>query len=85
MSKSRRRAKGTGSVYTRKDGRAVGEYEVNGKTKYIYGRDEDTVREEVAEASTVARIRPRHIHHTYYSWGYLSSPPFLPSPSGSEK
>ncbi len=25
----RRRTKGTGSVYTRKDGRVVGEYEVN--------------------------------------------------------
>ena len=48
--KSRRRAKGTGSVYTRKDGRVVGEYEVNGKTKYIYGRDEETVRDELAEA-----------------------------------
>jgi hypothetical protein len=42
--------KGTGSVYTRKDGRVVGEYEVNGKTKYIYGRDEDTVKEKLAEA-----------------------------------
>jgi hypothetical protein len=31
----RRRMKGTGSVFTRKDGRVVGEYEVNGKTKYI--------------------------------------------------
>jgi len=27
----RRRTKGTGSIYTRKDGRIVGEYEVNGK------------------------------------------------------
>jgi hypothetical protein len=29
----RRRTKGTGSIYTRKDGRVVGEYEVNGKLK----------------------------------------------------
>jgi integrase len=49
MSK-RRRTKGSGSIYTRKDGRVVGEYEVNGKAKYIYGRDEDTVREKLAEA-----------------------------------
>jgi hypothetical protein len=29
MSKKKRRTKGTGSMYTRKDGRVVGEYEVN--------------------------------------------------------
>ena len=29
----RRRTKGTGSIYTRKDGSVVGEYEVNGKLK----------------------------------------------------
>jgi integrase len=46
----RRRMKGTGSVYTRKDGRVIGEYEVNGKTKYIYGRDEDVVKEKLAAA-----------------------------------
>jgi len=28
----------------------VGEYDVNGKTKYIYGHDEGTVKEKVAEA-----------------------------------
>ena len=50
MSKKRRRTKGTGSVYTRKDGRVVGEYEVNGRTRYIYGRDEGEVAERVAEA-----------------------------------
>jgi integrase len=46
----RRRTKGTGSIYTRKDRRVVGEYEVNGKVKYIYGRDEGIVREKLAEA-----------------------------------
>jgi len=50
MSKKRRRIKGSGSVYTRKDGRVVGQYEVNGKTRYIYGRDETQVAERVAEA-----------------------------------
>jgi len=50
MSKKRRRTKGTGSVYTRKDGRVVGEYDVNGKTHYIYGRDEAEVADRVAEA-----------------------------------
>jgi integrase len=50
MSKKRRRTKGTGSVYTRKDGRVVGQYEVNGRTRYIYGRDEGEVANRVAEA-----------------------------------
>jgi integrase len=50
MSQKRRRTKGTGSVYTRKDGRVVGEYDVNGKTRYIYGRDEGEVAERVAGA-----------------------------------
>ncbi len=50
MSRKRRRTKGTGSVYTRKDGRVVGEYEVNGRTRYIYGRDETEVADRVAEA-----------------------------------
>ena len=49
MSKKRRRTKGTGCVYTRKDVRVVGGYEVNGKTKYIYGRD-DAVMEKLSEA-----------------------------------
>jgi integrase len=51
MSKKRRRTKGTGSVYTRKDGRVVGEWEdTNGRTRYIYGKDEGKVSERVAEA-----------------------------------
>lgn len=33
---SKRRAKGDGSVYTRKDGRVVGEWEdANGRTRYM--------------------------------------------------
>ena len=50
MSKERRRTKGSGSVYTRKDGRVVGEYDVNGRTRYIYGKDETEVADRVAEA-----------------------------------
>jgi integrase len=50
LSNKRRRTKGTGSVYTRKNGRVVGEYEVNGKTTYVYGRDEKQVADRVAEA-----------------------------------
>jgi len=50
LSKKRRRTKGSGSVYTRKDGRVVGQYEVNGKTRYIYGKDETEVANRVAEA-----------------------------------
>jgi hypothetical protein len=51
MSRKRRRTKGMGSVYTRKDGRVVGEYDVNGKTRYIYGKDEAEVANRVAEAN----------------------------------
>jgi integrase len=50
MSKKRRRIKGSGSVYTRRDGRVVGQYEVNGKTRYVYGKDETEVADRVAEA-----------------------------------
>ncbi len=50
MSRKRRRIKGSGSVYTRKDGRVVGQYEVNGKTRYIYGKAETEVADRVAEA-----------------------------------
>ena len=41
----RRRGRGEGSIYRRKDGRWVGQYEVNGKRRYVYGR----TRKEVAE------------------------------------
>ncbi len=51
MSNKRRRTKGTGSVYTRKDGRVVGQWEdANGRTRYIYGKDETEVADRVAEA-----------------------------------
>ena len=41
----RRRGRGEGSIYRRKDGRWVGQYEVNGKRRYVYG----PTRKEVAE------------------------------------
>lgn len=50
LSRKRRRIKGSGSVYTRKDGRVVGQYEINGKTRYIYGSNEKQVADRVAEA-----------------------------------
>jgi integrase len=46
----RRRGRGEGSVYRRKDGRWVGQYEVNGKRRYVYGR----TRKEVAKKLTKA-------------------------------
>ncbi len=33
-----RRGRGEGSIYRRKDGRWVGQYEVNGKRRYVYGK-----------------------------------------------
>jgi integrase len=41
----RRRGRGEGSIYRRKDGRWVGQYEVNGKRRYVYGR----TRKEIAQ------------------------------------
>ena len=46
----RRRGRGEGSIYRRKDDRWVGQYEVNGKRRYVYGR----TRKEVAEKSNKA-------------------------------
>ena len=45
-----RRGKGEGSIYRRKDGRWVGQYEVNGKRRYVSG----TTRAEVAKNLTKA-------------------------------
>jgi ribosomal protein L24E len=38
-----RRPKGSGSIYIRKDGRVVGEYEANGKKRYVYGKTKKEV------------------------------------------
>ena len=34
----RRRGRGEGGTYRRKDGRWVGQYEINWKRRYVYGR-----------------------------------------------
>jgi hypothetical protein len=46
----RRRGRGEGSIYRRKDGRWVGQYEVNGKRRYIYGRIGKEVAEKLSKA-----------------------------------
>lgn len=46
----KRRGKGEGSIYRRKDGRWVGHYEVNGKRKYVSGK----TRAEVSKKPTKA-------------------------------
>ena len=46
----KRRGKGEGSIYRRKDGRWVGQYEINGKRKYVSG----TTRAEVSKKLTKA-------------------------------
>jgi len=45
-----RRPKGSGSIYTRKDGRVVGEYEANGKRRYVYGKTKKDVAAKLAKA-----------------------------------
>ena len=45
-----RRPKGSGSIYTRKDGRVVGEYEANGKKRYVYGKSKKDVAAKLAKA-----------------------------------
>jgi integrase len=47
---ARRRDRGEGSIYRREDGRWVGQYEVGGKRRYVYGN----TREEVASKLTKA-------------------------------
>jgi len=41
---NRKRGRGEGSIYRRKDGRWVGQYEVDGKRRYVYAK----TRKEVA-------------------------------------
>ena len=47
---ARRRGRGEGSIYRRKDGRWVGQYEVGGKRRYVYGK----TRKEAASKMTKA-------------------------------
>lgn len=45
-----RRIKGEGSIFTRKDGRLVGQYFVDGKPKYVYGKTKTEVKEKLEKA-----------------------------------
>jgi integrase len=46
----RRRGRGEGSIYRRKDGRWVGQYEVGGKRRYVYGKTRKEVAGKLAKA-----------------------------------
>ena len=46
----RRRGRGEGSIYRRKDGRWVGQYEVNGKRRYVYGKTRKDVAGNLTKA-----------------------------------
>jgi hypothetical protein len=46
----RRRGRGEGSIYRRKDSRCVGQYDVGGRRSYVYGKS----RREVAAQSVKA-------------------------------
>lgn len=46
----KKRTNGEGSIYQRKDGRYVGQYEVEGKRRYIYGSDKNEVRTKLTKA-----------------------------------
>jgi len=48
-----RSPRGSGSTYTREDGRVVGEYEADGKERYIYGRTKKDVASKLAKAMLV--------------------------------
>jgi integrase len=46
----RRRGRGEGSIYRRKDGRWVGQYEVGGKRRNVYGKTRRDVAARLAKA-----------------------------------
>jgi hypothetical protein len=52
----KRRGRGEGSIYRRKDGRYVGQYEANGKRRYVYG----ATRAEVSKRLTAAIVGRDH-------------------------
>jgi len=49
---ARRRGRGEGSIYRRKDGRWVGQYEVGGKRRYVYGKTRKEVASKLTKAVT---------------------------------
>ena len=46
----KRRGADEGSIYRRKDGRWVGQYETEGKRRYVYGKDRETARARLTKA-----------------------------------
>jgi integrase len=46
----RRRGRGEGSIYRRKDGRWVGQYEAGGKRRYVYGKSRKEAAGKLARA-----------------------------------
>ena len=46
----RKRYPGEGSIYQRKDGRYVGQYEIEEKRRYVYSRDREEVRAKLTKA-----------------------------------
>ena len=46
----RRRGRGEGSIYRRKDGRYVSQYEAGGKRRYVYGKTRQELAGKLAEA-----------------------------------
>ena len=48
-----RRPRGSCSTYTREDGRVVGEYEADGKKRYIYGRTKNDAVPKLAKAMLI--------------------------------
>jgi integrase len=47
---ARRRGRGEASIYHRKDGRWVGQYEIGGKRRYVYGKTRKEVAAQLAKA-----------------------------------
>lgn len=50
MAGRKRRGKGEGSIYRRGDGRWVGQYEVNGKRRYVSGKTRAEVTKKLTKA-----------------------------------
>src|SRR5215208_5179236 len=46
----KRRGKGEGSIYRRSDGRWIGQYEVNGKRRYVGGKTRAEVSKKLTKA-----------------------------------
>ncbi len=46
----RKQGAGEGSIYRRKDGRYVGQYEIEGKRRCVYGRDREVIRTRLTKA-----------------------------------